>query len=643
MGRAFRFAQQLVLCMGSLPWLGVILGVLILSPALLGQASPDAASGFPTDWSHHHLVFSRPATAEQLMRVQQDPRYGQQLARRTVALPPEAEVGDAVANEPDVHGPLPRLKRKMKRDWQQIMNPGASVGAGQYPAKYSFGLSTASCSDFVVFNTGLTGSATQANIIAYTNLYATGCSGTVPQVYWAYNTGGKVSTSVTLSADGSQVAFVQTPASGSVQLVVLKWKSSTTETASLPMTLSNTAAGSYRACAAPCMTELTYVAGPSETAPLADTNSSPYYDFGGGADKDTLYVGDDPGYLHQFTGVFLGTPTETDNPGGVSPNTTGWPSRAATAPLSSPVFDAVSGNVFVAASWLQTANSGGRLHAICVTTTCGAASTTAGTPFVSSHILGPANTGTPNTCHATTSGNATNSTMRVDAPLVDSIAQMVYVFMGNDGTGSSAVYQFSTAQASITATPCGTETTIGTVAAGNPDYAVLAGAFDNLYFTSTGSSPTGNLYACGNTAGVPTLYQIGIASNVMSATSKSVLEVSNTNTTCSPVTEIYNAPTDYVFLSVALSSTTSPLSCTAATGCLMSFSIPTASGGLLPTSPTATLATAGGTSGLVLDNTVAPGTMKGASQVYFSPLSNQTCNGSLTEGCAVQASQAKLL
>jgi hypothetical protein len=629
MGRAFRFVRQLVFCLGGLPCLLYALAVLA-APTFSQDVTPPV-TGFPEDWSHYHLVFSKPATAEQFMQVQQDPRYWQQLARRTVALRPEAEVGDAVSDDLDVHVPLPRLKRKMKRDWQQVMNAGATVGAGQYPAKYSFGLSTAKCSDFVVFNTGLTGSATQANIIAYTNLYATGCTGTVPQVYWAYNTGGKVSTSVTISADGSQVAFVQTPATGSVQLVVLKWKSSTTETASLPMTLSNTAATSYRACTAPCMTELTYVAGPSETAPLADTNSSPYYDFGGGADKDTLYVGDDPGYLHQFTGVFLGTPTETSN----ATAGAGWPSRAAQAPLSSPVFDAVSGNVFVTASWQQSDDSGGRLHAICVTTPCGATSTTAGTPVVSSYVLGPANGNT--NCHTITSGNGAGSAMRVDAPLVDSTAKMVYVFMGNDGTGSSAVYQFPTAQASISGS-CGTETTIGTVAPASPDYAVFAGTFDNVYYTSaSGSSPSGNLYVCGNTTGVPTLYQIAITSNAMGATK--TLEVSTANTTCSSVTEIYNAPTDYAFLSVVASST--PI-CGVGTGCLMSFTLPTTVGGALPTAPTATLAAVGGTSGLVLDNTVASGTLKGASQVYFSPLSNQTCNGTAGEGCAVQASQALL-
>jgi hypothetical protein len=55
---------------------------------------------------------------------------------------------------------------------------------------------------------------------------------------------------------------------------------------------------------------------------------------------------------------------------------------------------------------------------------------------------------------------------------------------------------------------------------------------------------------------------------------------------------------------------------------------------------TAALATAGGTSAIILDNTIE--TLPGASQVYFSTLSNQTCGTSGTGGCAVQASQAAL-
>jgi hypothetical protein len=57
--------------------------------------------------------------------------------------------------------------------------------------------------------------------------------------------------------------------------------------------------------------------------------------------------------------------------------------------------------------------------------------------------------------------------------------------------------------------------------------------------------------------------------------------------------------------------------------------------------PVAALESAGGTSGIIIDNFV--NTLPGASQVYFSTLSNQTCTTSgTTGGCAVQASQSTL-
>jgi hypothetical protein len=57
--------------------------------------------------------------------------------------------------------------------------------------------------------------------------------------------------------------------------------------------------------------------------------------------------------------------------------------------------------------------------------------------------------------------------------------------------------------------------------------------------------------------------------------------------------------------------------------------------------PSSALPAAGGTSGIIIDNTVQ--TLTGASQVYFSTLSNQTCTTSgTTGGCAVQASQSAL-
>ncbi len=58
--------------------------------------------------------------------------------------------------------------------------------------------------------------------------------------------------------------------------------------------------------------------------------------------------------------------------------------------------------------------------------------------------------------------------------------------------------------------------------------------------------------------------------------------------------------------------------------------------------PSQVLKAVGGTSGIIIDNTVSAGTLAGTSQVYFSTLGNQpTCTGG-TGGCAVQASQSGL-
>src|SRR5580658_5544034 len=74
-----------------------------------------------------------------------------------------------------------RHGENLKRDWAEDMGSGATVGAGNYPAKYSFQISGANCDgatqpDYVVFNTGLSGSTTQASVVAFDNLYS-GCSG----------------------------------------------------------------------------------------------------------------------------------------------------------------------------------------------------------------------------------------------------------------------------------------------------------------------------------------------------------------------------------------------------------------------------------------------------------------------------------
>ena len=443
---------------------------------------------------------------------------------------------------------------------------GATVGAGQYPAKFSYDATVDDCTnDFVVFNTSLAGAPGQASIIAYNNLYV-GCpTGTVPSVYWAYNTGGTIRTSVTLSLDGKQLAFVQAQA-GVTNLVLLKWSASG-GTATAPTAPTSVAVGSYRnSCTAPCMTTIPFQATAGLDPTPTDTYSSPYYDFTSGS--DTLYVGDDAGYLHQFTGVFQGTtPAET---------VVTWPVEVATAKLSSPIFDSTTGNVFVTTSYQVAPNSGGRLAAVCATSTCtGVLNGNPGPPVVTtvigtatpSLVLGPTTTPLA-ACHGTgVSGDGSN--LILDAPIVDSTAGKVYVFLGNDGNGNSAVIQFSTTVGQGAGQfkwhTCGKESTIGTASttAGIP---VFAGTFDNLYFTSDGGgSPSGNLYVCGNASDVATLYQVPVTSNVLAASGTSVVAVSSANTTCSPVTEIFSASTDLIFLSAEASGVSAPC---AAAGCL---------------------------------------------------------------------------
>jgi hypothetical protein len=169
------------------------------------------------------------------------------------------------------------------------------------------------------------------------------------------------------------------------------------------------------------------------------------------------------------------------------------------------------------------------------------------------------------------------------------------------------------------------------------------GTFDDLYYS--GGNNSGFMYACGThtVAGVTVnaLWVIAVDTGTMDPTT---LGLGPTLTTalssCSPITEFNNGSTDRIFLSVTGSPVTaSPILCpSAATGCVMSFDTSSILNGASGTSGRASQA--GGTSGIIVDNSSAAG---GASQVYFTPLADQTCPTSTgTGGCAIQASQSLL-
>jgi hypothetical protein len=640
----------------------VFLGVLLaLAASHSGHEAPAAKRGVPDDWTHHRLIYSNPGTAQDAInngsydrwhKTVNDPRYTlQQVKRSAMAKAGPASWMNQVHEEvvtkcddsetpvvpvvEDRFGPAklprglhksqfaprnpPRFNRgpclrsqRVHTDWSESMGSNATAGLGVFPAKYLFSTTTANCAstgspDFVVYNTGLQGAAGRASIIAYDNLY-TGCtSGSVPSVYWAYNTnGGTITTSVVLSVDGSQIAFVQSTA-GVASLVVLRWSGLTGGSAGSPDTLVVTPTDSYFGCAAPCMTSLTFSGGNN------DSGSAPFYDYA----SDSIYVGDDGGKLHKFTGVFSGTPAEA---GG------SWPVPVSASALSGPVHDSVSGNIFVG-DYLQNTSS-----------TCAAS----GNPCGYFYSV-PASSGTP----VAKSARLDFIGGIVDSPLVDSVAGMAYVFVGADGESGSAsacgsdipcsgVFQFPVSFANGAG---GNEATVG------PGFEILfSGAFDNDYFTSaTPPTPTGHLYVVGNTgAANNTLYQISINSNVMNATSivGPVLSNNNSNGYFSAglqVTEFLNGAHDYIFTSVLSFGSPAACSDTLANGCVMGFDVTsgTISGS---TTPTAATTEAGGTSGIIIDNLAS---LTGASNIYFTTLLNQLCTTtSTTGGCAIQTLQS---
>ena len=350
----------------------------------------------------------------------------------------------------------------------------------------------------------------------------------------------------------------------------------------------------------------------------------------------------------------------------------------------------------------------------------------------------------------------------VQGPIVDSTSELLYVFASSDGSANctggadcSAVYQLPV---DFPENTTGNEAEVGSsTVSGTAPSPMYLGAFDSTYEASLNG--TGNLYVCGNTGGVPTLYQVAIQGGVFGTITPGPA-LSGSTTPCSPVSDILNpnvpgGATEWIFASAENGG----LSTACATGgCIFNFkdtpwlpstayvvgqeildshfqvqvvrvagtsgasapfwttttggsttdggvhwidqgvqsaATPAAwiqhhsyskntkildnnsnielvtssgshmSGASMPTfstvpggtttdgatgliwtnvGPIATAAksVAGGASGVIIDNTIGPGTLAGASQVYFSTLSNQACGTSGTGGCAVQASQAGL-
>ena len=469
-------------------------------------------------------------------------------------------------------------------------------------------------------------------LVAYNQMYSTQgsvgglCNQNGPSVMWSYQTAavgtGSAATSPILSLDGSKVAYVETKASGAI-LHVLKWKAgqgTTVAAAPAPdQTLAPGAAWSSCTAGNSCVANVPFNGNPQST------RSAPYYDY----TTDSLYVGDNSGRLHKFTGVFDGTPAEV---------TTGWPITVHSGAfiLTGPVYDSTSGNIFVG-------DSGGQLSYVRESGSTVGACASGSPPCLGSIVqaLGGA---------------------IVDAPIVDGTTGRVLAFEGTDTTTRGAVFQFDTALTS------GSQRRVsigsGTTGSGFDQSYIYSGTFDEAYYDS--ADGTGRLLVCGKTPqgnsryDSPALHRITFTAGIMNTVSDGFLTLTNlSGEECSPVTQIMNGSTEWLFFSVGDNGgfVNGAADCPVGTpnGCIMSLNYSALAGTWPPTAVSAAVPVPAGpidavtgtnkssTSGIVVDNVSSAAQ---ASSVYFSYTNSAVaaarCNGATGGGCVVKLTQSGL-
>jgi hypothetical protein len=451
--------------------------------------------GSPQDWSQQHVWFSRDGLLQHPELLSREPRVLHQAMQRWQAPNSSvflgaANMGSATANSnPELK---PELNAQAGRDWSVSLGR-SHLPAHMYPAKYTFNIAAPpDCNlDFAVFGLTIAGTATQANLVGFNNLYSgpapSLCNLSAPTVTFAYNVttvaGGKIVTSPFISEDGTKIAFVESVSGTMAIFHVLTWTAGQ-GTIALPATPA-------------AMTSVVF------STLSGDTISSPWMDY----NSDVAYVGSDNGFVYKITGVFQGTPTLA---GG------GWPATAGTLRVTSPVLDAQR-------NFLLVGSGDGNLYRIDTTNPANVVSRAVG------------KLGKPYSAI-------------VAAPAVDITNGTTFVVDANDGT-SAVLVQFSTnSMAQMAKARIGAA---GTAAPAGTAMFIYGPAVDNAYFTNPSS---GNIRVCGTDAvtTAPWQYAFGFSGQTMLTTSSfSQLLISSTAARCTAWTEFFNpninGGTDFFF------------------------------------------------------------------------------------------------
>lgn len=322
--------------------------------------------GGPRDWSHGRVIAS-----------DFGPDMGRKIGRDWRTYAKHARLQHARAMQ-DLQDRTPfdwvdLLKRALDQkkdsrsqahlDWNlRTGGFGNVVGA---PAKYSFDITSANCSDVIYFTVDQNGSATSPNVIAITNPYATcpgNATGATPTVKWGIQMTNGTATSAVPSLDGTVLYVLENRAAG-VRLHAIKVDNITTNPGTY--NFGTQAWSNAHVLTAPTgapsseqLFEITF-------AGVVNNVASPYLDYSG----NQIFFGDSTGRIQHVINTHLTT---------ASRDAVNFTNACGAAQLQSPVF--VSNQVIVTSynGFLYRLNTAGASPYACIASTQAGAGTGAG-------------------------------------------------------------------------------------------------------------------------------------------------------------------------------------------------------------------------------------------------------------------------
>ena len=168
-----------------------------LNDAISGyeSAAHQSFQGLATDWSSHHVVYSKPAPGSDAeYKVQQDPRYWQQQIRRSLTASSDSggRVGGRQGQSEEDEEER-KSRSRSRKTWSMNLQrhrehqPRRCISRKVLIFHHQC---RAVANDYVAYPTGLAPNGTHPSIVGFTNIYYSGstCGATIPTVSWSYNT-----------------------------------------------------------------------------------------------------------------------------------------------------------------------------------------------------------------------------------------------------------------------------------------------------------------------------------------------------------------------------------------------------------------------------------------------------------------------